>query len=138
MAWSKDDLARVDPVNDDIAQPEWVKSEHPDYVEMHHGHGLKRVETFEHAGHSIEIETSIAVKINGNTVMLHAHFDEDGKIHCHNAPYEFDGTVEDLVRVLIDNTPAEGIPEKADNGDHGNGHHGGGHHGHGHHGHDHH
>jgi hypothetical protein len=123
-----ENLKKINPFESKGLQPDWIQKQHPDYVHHHNNHHskLKKVEHIKHKETLIEITTEISVKINGQKVMLHASFDEEGNLQCHNTPYTKSNSIVDLVKTLINNTPKEAIPN-ADNNhdqhDHGNHHH---------------
>ena len=105
------DLANVDPLDSEVTQPEWITEEYPEFTE-HHGHHMNLVntDTFEYQGNKVEIRNEIKVTINGQPVMLHANFTEDDKVQCHNVPYIRTHTLQELIKLLIDNTPKDAIP----------------------------
>ncbi|WP_298770212.1 hypothetical protein [uncultured Shewanella sp.] len=117
--WEIASLCLVDPFDEAHSQPEWITHQYPQYTghQAHHSK-LKKTKTFEHKGMLVEIVEEISVKVNGQVVMLHANFDADGQLQCHNTPYTRALSVESLIKVLINNTPKEAIPTQSEHSHH--------------------
>ncbi|MFM7843625.1 MAG: hypothetical protein ACKPEY_05265 [Planctomycetota bacterium] len=85
--------------------PNWIRQQHPEYVQTHTGHPLTSTREFEHQGRKVKVTTTYKIEIDGEEVLLHAAVGMDGKVHCHALPYDSFSSVTDLVKSLMDALP---------------------------------
>ena len=72
-----------------------------------HGHVHASVRTDGYEGHTITVETTYRIAVDGQPVTAHIHVDNDGNVICHATPVYRSGSVVDLVRHLIDVFPED-------------------------------
>lgn len=100
-----------------------------------HEHRSVSVRTADHEGHTISIETTYRILIDGEEFADPIHVQDDGSVHYHGLPNYSTASAVDLMKLVVDNMTTEALPpligtppnasDHADHGDHGNnGHHG--------------
>lgn len=90
----------------EMVQPEFLTKDRAGHGD--HGHRVARlssIRNFEHRGHTVEIETTYRIVIDGRPYEGHASVDGEGRIRCHAIPYESYPSAVAFVKQLIDQYP---------------------------------
>lgn len=118
-------LAELDPLEQAHSQPDWIKENHPDYIESHGSHHdpLTSVRKFTHQGHEVKITTTYRIEIDGVDIQPHALVDNEGNLFSHVMPFETYGSAPELIKTLLDRFPEFFAKLKADAEDNHSGHH---------------
>lgn len=69
---------------------------------MSHDHGTVSVRSAEHNGHTIQIETTYRILIDGDEFPDPIHVQDDGTVHYHGLPQYSTASAVDLLKVVVD------------------------------------
>ena len=89
-----------------------------------HGHEPTSIREVTYKGHTIRIETTYTISVDGQPVTGHVMVTNDGQVHYHAIPNQEFASAVDMVKRVIDLTPPDASPPPDPNHDHEHHHHG--------------